>query len=51
MGFHEYLYDDASVIFIEWPSIIMPLLNGNVCHIGIDYTTELDQRIMTVKID
>jgi tRNA threonylcarbamoyladenosine biosynthesis protein TsaE len=36
-GFDEYLYAPHSWCFIEWPEIIMPLLNKNVCHCVITY--------------
>jgi tRNA threonylcarbamoyladenosine biosynthesis protein TsaE len=50
MGFHEYIYNRNNIVFIEWPDLIMPLLNENVCHISIDYTSQIDQRILTVSI-
>jgi tRNA threonylcarbamoyladenosine biosynthesis protein TsaE len=39
-GFDEFLYRDNSWAFIEWPSIITPLLNRNVCDVVIDYIDE-----------
>jgi len=36
-GFAEYLYAPNSIAFIEWPTIIMPLLTSHVCHINLEY--------------
>ena len=36
-GFDEYLYRPHSKALIEWPGIIDPLLQHDVCHITIDY--------------
>ncbi|MCL4229680.1 tRNA (adenosine(37)-N6)-threonylcarbamoyltransferase complex ATPase subunit type 1 TsaE [Candidatus Dependentiae bacterium] len=36
-GFGEYIYAPNSVCLIEWPQIIMPLLDHAVCHITLDY--------------
>lgn len=49
MGFHEYLYDRQSIVFIEWPDVIMPLLQENVCQVFIDYTPQINQRVIRVK--
>lgn len=43
-GFHEYLYEPESVCLIEWPQVIMPLLNQGVCHCSIEYGSE-EQRL------
>lgn len=45
MGFDEYLYQPNSWSFVEWPSIILPLLKKDVCHIELDYASE-DSREM-----
>ncbi len=37
VGFGEYLYAAKSVCLIEWPQIIMPLLDHAVCHVALDY--------------
>jgi len=36
-AFDEYLYAPNSWCFIEWPTIVMPLLTHNVCHVNIEY--------------
>lgn len=36
-GFAEYLYEPMSYAFIEWPEIIMPLVQKRVCHVNIEY--------------
>lgn len=39
-GFDEYLYQPNSWAFIEWPEMILPLLDHAVCHVYIDYNGE-----------
>lgn len=51
MGFEEIIFDKRNIIFIEWPDIILPLLNDGVCRISIDYTSEINQRIFTIFSD
>ena len=46
-GFDEYLYSPKSNVFIEWPDIIMPLLDHSACHFTIDYH-ENENRIINV---
>lgn len=36
-GFDEYLYEENSWTFIEWPEVVMPLLRDQVCHVVISY--------------
>ena len=36
-GFDEYLYEDNSWSFIEWPEVVMPLLKKKVCHVSIEH--------------
>lgn len=36
-GFDEYLYAPESVSLIEWPQVVMPLLDRSVCHVTLDY--------------
>lgn len=48
-GFYEYLYQPQSWAFIEWPEIIMPLVQKSVCHCIIDYCG-LDKRILYYTI-
>jgi len=49
MGFDEYLYQPDSWVFIEWPAVIMPLLDNGVCQVTLDYHREQNKRIMHVK--
>lgn len=50
-GFDEYLYQPNSIVMIEWPEHIMPLITHKACHIGIEYKDEetriLQQRLMS----
>ncbi len=48
-GFDEYLYAPQTRTLIEWPQIIMPLLEKDVCHITLDYQGE-DARLLSCKI-
>lgn len=48
-GFQEYLYAPASWSFIEWPEIIIPLLQQRVCTITIEYY-ELEKRAITITV-
>ncbi len=36
-GFNEYLYIPTTWALIEWPEIIMPLVQKKACHIVVDY--------------
>ena len=46
-GFDEYLYAPETVSLIEWPAIIEPLLDHDVCHVLIDYKN--DKRNLTIE--
>jgi len=46
-GFKEYLYQPNSLAIIEWPEIIMPLLDHQACHANLAYTRESTQRTIT----
>lgn len=39
-GFDEYLYQPNSLIFIEWPAVIMPIITRSACHITLEYQDE-----------
>lgn len=45
LGFEEYLYQPESWAFIEWPEIILPLLDHEVCHVTLEYLDELSREI------
>lgn len=52
LGFDEFIYapDSAgSWSFIEWPEVVMPLLNRKACYITLDYWGD-DQRILTYTL-
>jgi tRNA threonylcarbamoyladenosine biosynthesis protein TsaE len=36
-GFDEYLYQPDSWTFVEWPTVIQPLLTHSVCSVVLDY--------------
>lgn len=44
-GFDEFLYLPRSWAFIEWPEVIMSLLNRRVCHISLDYHGDNQRKI------
>lgn len=46
-GFNEYLYAPDSWALIEWPAVIMSLLQKKVCMCEISYNDE--QRIITIS--
>jgi len=47
-GFDEHLHADASFALIEWPAIVMPLLQTGACHAKLDYHPEQDKRILQI---
>jgi len=50
-GFDEYLHEKNSWVFIEWPEIIMPLLqNKKVCKVTLNYVFEQDKRSIEYEI-
>ena len=48
LGFDEYLYKERSYVCIEWPEIIMPLLEHAVCHVALEYHPDMNTRIATL---
>jgi tRNA threonylcarbamoyladenosine biosynthesis protein TsaE len=48
-GFDEYLYQPNSIVFIEWPEVVMPLLTHDVCHVVIEYAE--DKRSMSIECE
>ena len=51
LGFDELLFEENSWAFIEWPEIIEPLLEHQICEIHLDYDVDnLEQRIVTYKL-
>lgn len=46
-GFNEYLYQPDSWAIIEWPEVIEPLLDHQVCYVNLAYT---DDEKRTVKL-
>lgn len=50
-GFDEFLHEPNSWIFVEWPEIIEPLLQHNVCKVIIGYDLQNHaQRIVTYQM-
>lgn len=47
LGFDEYLNQANSWVFIEWPEVIKPLLQDNVCWLNFDYGEEIDIRTVS----
>ncbi len=47
-GFNEYLYAPNSLVLIEWPEIIIPLLTHDVCHITLDYHQDQKKRVLNM---
>jgi len=37
LGFDEYLYQDNSLVLIEWPEIVYPLVKERVLKLKFDY--------------
>lgn len=50
-GFDEYLYVPDSWAFIEWPEVIMSILDHAVCHVMLDYISENERRISIKTIE
>ena len=44
-GFDEYLYQPRSWTFIEWPEIVMSLVQKKACHCVIEYCGENRRRL------
>lgn len=49
IGFFEYLDQPNSLVLIEWPEIILPVLRGMVCHLQIE-SLDKDVRRITYEI-
>lgn len=47
-GFDEFLYQPDSLVIIEWPEIIEPLLDKNVCAIELQYVDDATRKISWV---
>jgi tRNA threonylcarbamoyladenosine biosynthesis protein TsaE len=48
-GFDEYLYQDNSWAFIEWPEVIESLLTHDVCHLFFDYHEDPEKRLLRIE--
>lgn len=48
-GFDEYLYQDSSWAFIEWPEVIEPLLTHDVCRLFFDYHEDSEKRVLRIE--
>jgi tRNA threonylcarbamoyladenosine biosynthesis protein TsaE len=49
-GFHEYLYQSNSIVLIEWPAPILPLIERFACHLILDYGLNPDERTVKISI-
>ncbi len=47
-GFDEYLHMPNSMVFIEWPEVIVPLLHKGVCWLSLDYL-DAEKRKITIN--
>lgn len=47
-GFDEYLMQPNSIVFIEWPEVIMPIISDKACYISLEYVDE-KSRSMDLK--
>ena len=48
-GFDEYLYDSNSWALIEWPEVIMPLLDHAVCFVSLEHQDDPFTRLLTLQ--
>lgn len=44
-GFFEYLYQPDSLVVIEWPEILLPVLKNKVCHVQISSVDQTKRQI------
>lgn len=44
-GFDEFLYQPNSLTIIEWPEIIEPLLDHDICFIELQYVDDVTRKI------
>lgn len=51
LALDDLLNDDNAFIFIEWPDLVMPILqkNRDVCELFFNYGDDPEQRIITIK--
>lgn len=45
LGFFEYLDQPNSLVFIEWPEILLPILNGKVSLLKLSSIDELRRNV------
>lgn len=50
-GFDEYLYQPGVKALVEWPEIVMPLLNREACIVTLDYVSSRARRIQVCCVD
>jgi tRNA threonylcarbamoyladenosine biosynthesis protein TsaE len=48
-GFDEYLYQDNSWAFIEWPEVIEQLRPHDVCRLFFDYHEDPEKRMLRIE--
>jgi len=49
LGFDEFLYDEESLVVLEWPEHIQEILPTRYCSVTLDYY-DTDRRQLTLKI-
>lgn len=47
LGFDEYLYQQNSLVLVEWPEILYPLIKDNYLKLKFDYEG-IDKRCLTL---
>ena len=50
-GFQEYLYQQDSLVLIEWPELIQSLFTRDVCTIEISYHEDPSKRVLLMSSD
>ncbi len=49
-GFQEYLYQPDSLVLIEWPELVQPLLTHDVRQIEIFYHEDPSKRVFSIEL-
>ena len=45
-GFDDYLYQENSIVFIEWPEIVSSKLNNNILKIEFKYLNSISRKLI-----
>ena len=49
LGFDEYLSEPNSICLIEWPQVIEPILDGQVCRLEIMHISDSQRKLIIKK--